>query len=253
MFLSTISIKRPVMISMFLIAFVIFGGFAYFGLTLNLMPDVEFPFVTVQVIYPGAGPKEIEIQVSKKIEDAVSTISKVDFIQSYSMESVSFVIIRFELDKDGDIANQEVKDKVNAILNQLPRDAELPVIEKFDISAFPVLDIVFTGALPVRELYTLADQKLKDRFSQIAGVGKVNIVGGEEREIRVEFDNRVVFQNAISLQTMAQILAVQNMDIPGGHFQQRGQEYSLRLKGEFTDLETIRELKVPTTFGVVRP
>ncbi|MEE9118780.1 MAG: efflux RND transporter permease subunit, partial [Calditrichia bacterium] len=250
MFLSTISIKRPVMISMFLIAFVIFGGFAYFGLTLNLMPDVEFPFVTVQVIYPGAGPKEIEIQVSKKIEDAVSTISKVDFIQSYSMESVSFVIIRFELDKDGDIANQEVKDKVNAILNQLPRDAELPVIEKFDISAFPVLDIVFTGDLPVRELYTLADQKLKDRFSQIAGVGKENIVGGEEREIRVEFDNRVVFQNAISLQTMAQILAVQNMDIPGGHFQQRGQEYSLRLKGEFTDLETIRELEVPTAFGV---
>ena len=250
MFLSTISIKRPVMISMFLIAFVIFGGFAYFGLTLNLMPDVEFPFVTVQVIYPGAGPKEIEIQVSKKIEDAVSTISKVDFIQSYSMEGVSFVIIRFELDKDGDIANQEVKDKVNAILNQLPRDAELPVIEKFDISEFPVLDIVFTGALPVRELYTLADQKLKDRFSQIAGVGKVNIVGGEEREIRVEFDNRVVFQNAISLQTMAQILAVQNMDIPGGHFQQRGQEYSLRLKGEFTDLETIRELEVPTAFGV---
>lgn len=250
MFLSTMSIKRPVMTSMFLIAFVIFGGLAFFSLNLNLMPDVEFPFVTVQTIYPGAGPKEIEIQISKKIEDAVSTISKIDFIQSYSMEGVSFVICRFELDKDGDIANQEVKDKVNAMLNELPRDAKLPIIEKFDISAFPVLDIVFSGDLPVRELYTLADQKLKDRFSQVGGVGKVDIIGGEEREIRVELDNRVVFQNAISLQTMAQILAVQNMDIPGGHFQQRSQEYSVRLKGEFSDLETIRELDVPTAFGV---
>ncbi len=238
------------MVSMFLIAFVVFGALAYFGLTLNLMPDVEFPYVTVQIIYPGAGPREIEIQISKKIEDAVSTISQIDFIQSYSMEGVSFVIMRFELDKDVDIANQEVKDKVNAILNELPRDAELPVIEKFDISSFPVMDIVFTGEIPVRELFEIADKRLKDRFSQVEGVGKVEILGGEEREIRVELDNRIVFQNAISLQTMAQILAAHNMDMPAGNFKQRSQEYSLRLKGEYNDLETIRELEVPTAYGV---
>jgi HAE1 family hydrophobic/amphiphilic exporter-1 len=97
---------------MILIGFVVFGGLAFLGLTLNMMPDVEFPFVTIQVIYPEAGPKEIEIQISKKIEDAVSTISQIDFVQSYSMEGVAFIIIRFELAKDGDIANQEVKDKV---------------------------------------------------------------------------------------------------------------------------------------------
>ena len=189
MFLSSMSIKRPIMTSMFLIAFVVFGALSFFGLILNLMPDVKFPFVTVQTIYPGAGPKETEIQISKKIEDAVSTISKIDYIQSYSMEGVSYVICRFELDKDGDIANQEVKDKVNAILNQLPRDAELPVIEKFDIGEFPVLDIVFSGDLPVRELYTLADQKIKDRFSQVGGVGKVEIAGGEEREMTILFSD----------------------------------------------------------------
>jgi len=250
MFLSNISIKRPIMISMVLIAFVVFGALAFFGLTLNLMPDVEFPYVTVQIIYPGAGPKEIEIQISKKIEDAVSTISQIEFIQSYSMEGVSFVIIKFELEKDVDIANQEVKDKVNAILNELPRDAELPVIEKFDISAFPVLDIVFTGNISVRELYDIADKKLKDRFSQVAGVGKVDILGGEQREIRIEMDNRIVFQNAISLQSMAQILAAHNMDIPGGYFKQRSQEYSVRTKGEFSNLEIIRDLEVLTAFGV---
>ena len=119
MFLSTMSIKRPIMVSMFLIAFVVFGAMAYFGLNLNLMPDVELPFVTIQTVYPGAGPKEIEIQITKKIEDAVSTVSKIDYIRSFSMEGVSIVIMKFDLDKDGDIANQETKDKVNGILNDL--------------------------------------------------------------------------------------------------------------------------------------
>jgi HAE1 family hydrophobic/amphiphilic exporter-1 len=238
------------MISMFLVAFVVFGALAYFGLTLNMMPDVDIPVVTVQTVYPGAGPNEIEIQVTKKIEDVVSTVSKIDFIRSFSMEGVSYVIIQFDLDKDVDIGNQEVKDKVNTILNTLPRDAELPVISKFDVSAFPILDIVLTGNMSVRDLYDLADKKVKDRFSQIQGVGRVDIKGGVEREIRVELDNRVVVQNAISLQTLSQILAVHNMDIPGGYFQQGSQEYSVRFKGEFKDLETIKDLEIPTAFGV---
>jgi HAE1 family hydrophobic/amphiphilic exporter-1 len=235
---------------MLLIAFVVFGALAYFSLTLNMMPDVEFPYVTVQTIYPGAGPKELEIQVTKKIEDVVSTVSKIDFIRSFSMEGVSYVIIKFDLDKDVDIANQEVKDKVNGILNELPRDAELPVIAKFDIGAFPVLDIVLTGDMPVRDLYDLADKRIKDRFSQIDGVGQVDIKGGVEREIKVELDNRVVFQNAISLQALSQILAAHNMDMPGGHFNERSQEYAVRLKGEFNNLQTMQELEVPTAFGV---
>jgi len=235
---------------MFLIAFVVFGALAYFSLTLNMMPDVEFPYVTVQTIYPGAGPQELEIQVTKKIEDAVSTVSKIDFIRSFSMEGVSYVIIKFDLDKDVDIANQEVKDKVNGMLNELPRDAELPVVAKFDVSAFPVLDIVLTGEMPVRDLYDLADKRIKDRFSQIDGVGQVDIKGGVERELKVVLDNRVVFQNAISLQTLSQILAAHNLDMPGGHFTERSQEYSVRLKGEFKNLQTMKNLDVPTAFGV---
>jgi HAE1 family hydrophobic/amphiphilic exporter-1 len=250
MFLASLSIKRPIMISMGLLAMVVFGILAFFGLTLNLMPDVEFPFVTIQIIYPGAGPQEIETQITKKIEDAVSTISKIDFIRSYSMEGVSYVIIRFEIGKDPDIANQEAKDKVNAILNELPADTELPVVQKFDASSFPIIDIVLTGELSMKELYELADKKLKDRLSQIEGVGKVTQVGGEEREIVVELDDRVVIQNAVSLQTLSQLLAVHNMDIPGGHFKQRSQEYSVRLSGEYSDVETIKELEIPTAYGI---
>jgi len=223
MFLASISIKRPIMISMGLIAFVVFGILAFFTLTLNLMPDVEFPFVTVQTVYPGAGPQEIEAQITKKIEDAVSTISNIDYIRSFSMEGVSYVIMRFEIAKDPDIANQEVKDKVNSILNELPRDVEAPIIQKFDVGAFPVVDIVLTGTISVQELHEIADKRLKDRLSQIEGVGTVNLTGGEEREIRIELDNRVVFQNGISLSMLSQILAAHNIDIPGGHFKQRTQ------------------------------
>jgi HAE1 family hydrophobic/amphiphilic exporter-1 len=250
MFLANISIRRPIMISMGLIAIMVFGIMAFFGLTLNLMPDVEFPFVTVQTIYPGAGPQEIETQITKKIEDAVSTISNIDYIRSFSMEGVSYVILRFEIAKDPDIANQEVKDKVNAVLNELPRDVELPIVQKFDVGAFPIVDIVFTGNLSMQQLYEIADKRLKDRLSQIEGVGTVNLVGGEEREIRIELDNRTVFQNGISLQMLSQILAAHNMDIPGGHFQQSTQEYTVRLKGEFDEVETISDLQIPTAYGI---
>jgi HAE1 family hydrophobic/amphiphilic exporter-1 len=240
------------MISMGLIVFLIFGILAYFGLSLDLFPDVEIGYVTVQTVYPGAGPREIETQVTKKIEDAVATISKIDWMRSYSMDSVSLVILRFEIGKDPDIATKEVKDKIDAILNDLPDDAETPITEKFDIRAKPVLDILLSGKIDLRDLYELADKRLKDRFSQIEGVARVDLVGGQEREIRVELDNRVVFENAISLNRLSQILQVQNMDMPGGQFQQRSQEYAVRLKGELESIEVLKELEVPTAFGMKR-
>ncbi|MEJ2543444.1 MAG: efflux RND transporter permease subunit [Calditrichaceae bacterium] len=252
MFLSSTSIKRPIMISMGLLVFFMFGLLAYFTLNLNMMPDVNIPYVTVQTIYPGAGPAELETLVSKKIEDAVSTVSKIEEINSYSMEGISYVVVEFDLSKDPDIANQEVKDKVSAIMMDLPEDAETPVVEKFDVSSFPVMEIVFSGNLDIRELYDLADKKLKDRFSQIEGVGRVNLIGGQEREIRVELDDRIVYQNKISLMQLAQILNVQNMDVPGGRFQQKDQEFSVRFKGQFSSVDEINNLEVPTAFGVKR-
>ncbi|NIA31365.1 MAG: MMPL family transporter, partial [Actinobacteria bacterium] len=252
MFLSDISIKRPIMTSMVLIALLLFGVIAYVGLNLDLVPDVSFPVITIQTVYPGAGPKEIETQVSKKIEDAVSSISKIDEMTSYSMEAVSFVTILFELDKDVDIASQEVKDKIDAILNNLPKDAQKPIIQKMDINAEPIIDIVLSGNLEMKKLYDLADKKLRDRFSQIEGVANVNITGGGEREIRVELDNRTVYQHKISMPQLAQVLAAQNLDMPGGRFKQRSQEYAVRLKGEFDKTETLRDLKIPTGYGLMR-
>jgi HAE1 family hydrophobic/amphiphilic exporter-1 len=250
MFLSNLSINRPVLISMIIIGLLFFGLLAYVSLPLNLMPSIDIGVVTVQTVYPGSGPREIEMQVTKKIEDAVSTISGIDYIQSYSMESVSIVVIFFELDVDADIANQEVKDKTAAILNELPADAERPVVEKLDFGTEPIMDITLTGDQDLKALREIADKTVKDRLSQIEGVARVEIVGGADREIRVELDNRVVFQNSLSLSQLGQILAIHNMNMPGGQFEQYDQEYSVRLQGEFSSVQDIETLDIPTPYGI---
>jgi len=250
--LAALSIRRPILISMVLSVFLLFGGLAYFTLPLNLMPDVQLGYVTIQTIYPGAGPREVEIQVTKRLEDAVATISKIDEITSFSMESISIMVIKFDLGKDVDVANQEVKDKVGGILNQLPEDVQRPVIGKFDITAQPVMDLVLSGSLDSRELYDLADLVLKDRLSQVEGVARVNILGGTRREIRVELDDRLVFSNALSLSQLSGLLAAQNLNMPAGQFQKGDREYAVRLQGELPELEVLRRLEIPTPFGKKR-
>jgi len=199
MILVKTSINRPVMTTMGILVFLIFGILAYMNLNLNQMPDVEIPFVTVQTIYPGAGPKEIETLVTKRIEDAVSTVSQIESIESFSLDGASIIIMEFALGKDVDVANQEVKDKVDEILNDLPDASEKPIVQKVDLRAFPIIDVVLSGDLDPRELYQVADNVLKDRFSQIEGVAKVNITGGQEREIRVLLENKDIYQNLISM------------------------------------------------------
>ncbi|AFH47929.1 Cation/multidrug efflux pump [Ignavibacterium album JCM 16511] len=249
MFLAKVSINRPVLTTVGILIFLIFGLIAYNRLNLNLQPDVEIPFVTIQTVYPGAGPKEIETLITKRIEDAVSTISQIERIESYSLDGASIIIIEFQLGKDVNVANQETKDKVDEIINDLPTDAKKPIVQKVDLRLFPVVDVVLSGNLDSRQLYEIADKTLKDRFSQIVGVAKVQITGGQEREIRVQLDNKVVFENNISLPQLTQILRMHNMDIPGGYFQIGNQEYTVRLDGQFHNPESIRELEIPTAFG----
>lgn len=245
--------------TMFILVFIIFGWLSFDGIgglvpnkgmNLNQMPDVEIPYVTIQTIYPGAGPKEIEMQISKKIEDVVATVSMIEKIESYSLDGVSIVIIEFDLDKDVNVASQEVKSQVETILNELPDDAERPIVQKIDFKAFPIIDVILSGDLSAKELYDIADKKLKDRFSQIQGVAKVDITGGQEREIKVAIDNRIAFENSISLPQTLQMIGAQNMDIPGGYIKIADQEYTVRFEGEFPDLQAMRDMEIPTAYGV---
>ena len=250
MFLSKLSVNRPVTITMLIMVFVVFGAMAYFGLAYNLMPDVKIPVVSIQTIYGGAGPEEIETQISKKVEDAVATVSNIDYIQSYSMENVSYVIISFKQGKDVDIANQEVKDKVDAILNDLPDDAQKPVVSKFDISATPVMNLVLSGEQSLLELNDYAENTLKDRLSQIPGVGQIELEGGQNREIQVKLDDQTVFQNSVSINQLSQVLAAYNLDLPAGQFKSGNQEISVKVKGQYNTADDISNLDVPTATGL---
>ena len=152
MWFTRVSIANPVMAVMVMLAFVVLGLFSYQRLAVDQFPNIDFPFVTISTRLVGAAPEEIETEVTEKIEEAVNTISGIDQLISVSAEGVSVVTVQFVLEKDGDVAAQEVRDRVNAVLADLPRDADPPVIEKIDPDATPVLSVVLSGPAPIRDL-----------------------------------------------------------------------------------------------------
>ncbi len=248
-----LSIKRPIMISMGLIALTLFGVLAYFTLPQSLFPTVKIPYVTVQTTYAGASPDVIEMQITKKIEDQVAAISELDTIQSYSMDSASVVIVEFKYGKDENLALQEVKDKVDAISADLPDDSDKPVISKIDISTMsPVMSIVLEGDLSPTELYTFASNTVSDRFSQVSGVGSVDISGGSEREIQVNIKRSTVYERAIPVTQISGILAAANVELPGGNFTYQNRDIPVQMKGKFTDLDQIRNMDIPTKTGIFK-
>ncbi|MCX7908151.1 MAG: efflux RND transporter permease subunit [Ignavibacteria bacterium] len=250
MFLGKIATQRPVLTTTIILVFVVFGVFAYTSLNLDTFPDVKVPYVTITTIFPGAGPKEVENLITKPIEDEISTISGIERVESYSLENTSIVLIEFKLGKDIDVANREVKDEVEKILHKLPSDAKKPIIQKLDVQAFPIIKLVIYGNLSPIELYELCENKVKDRISQVPGVANVEIIGGQERAIRIDFENRQIFENSISLPQMLQIIKANNIDLPSGIFQTGTDEFTVRVKGEFPSIEEIKNLRIPTPFGI---
>lgn len=237
------------MITMAMVAFLIFGVMAYMNLPLNLMPDIDFPMITIQTVYGGASPDQIENLITKKIEDEVSSIGQIDSITSYSLNSLSLILLKFDLDKDVDVANQEVKTKVDAIINDLPDDAQTPILSKVDLTATSVVNLVLSGNLDPAEMDILASGVIKDTFSRIEGVGNVNVTGNLAKEIKVNLSNRVVYENSLNLIQIAGILSQANLDMPGGNFLNEGEEYSVRLDGQIDNVEALGRIPVPTSSG----
>ncbi len=173
------------------LVFVVLGLFSYSNLMIEKTPKVDFPIVTVSVTYPGATPLEVETLVVKKIEDAISEISEIKKIKSQSYDSFGYIFVEFLLSADVNVKSIEVKDKVEAILNDLPDAIEKPVIEKYDPLIEPVLDMVLSSdSGDLREVYEYADKILKTKFSSIRGVAKVDVYGGKKRQINVRLDMR---------------------------------------------------------------
>ncbi|HEY8559769.1 MAG TPA: efflux RND transporter permease subunit, partial [Pyrinomonadaceae bacterium] len=214
--LAEICVKRPVFATMLILSITVLGAFSFFSLGVDLFPKVDLPTVVITTTNPGAAPQEVETEISDKIEAAVNTISGIDELRSTSVEGVSTVIATFVLEKDGDVAAQEVRDKINLITRDLPETIEQPVIQKIDPDASPVLRIVVSGPQSLRDVTDIADKQIKDRIETIGGVGQVNIVGGATREIQIQLDPEKLRSYGLTYTDVANAIRQQNLEVPGG-------------------------------------
>ncbi|MFA6653046.1 MAG: efflux RND transporter permease subunit [Candidatus Delongbacteria bacterium] len=250
MFLVKTAVKRPVLTTVTVFALALLGFLSYFNLPLNTIPEVQIPFVIVQIVYPGASPEEIETSITKNVEDEISTVSGLDYLESYLMENVSITVCKFLTEKDPDIANQEVKDKIDAIANEFPEDAQKPVILKLDMNAQAVVQMAFVSELSDRDAYDFVDNSLKNRFAKINGVSKVETAGGRKREIQIVLNNISLNKYSLSPLQVIGYLSANNLNMPGGNISKEGIEYSVKVYGEYTDIAEIEQIKIHTPFGI---
>jgi hydrophobe/amphiphile efflux-1 (HAE1) family protein len=235
MILADTSIKRPVFTTMIIAALMVLGVFAYNRMPVDLFPDIDFPFVVITTVYPGAGPEAVESEVSKLIEDQINTISGLKHLQSTSQEGVSLVVAQFELGEDPADKALEVREKISTIMADLPDDADDPIIQRYDPDAQPIISLVISGRRPLKEITTLAKEVIKKRLESVSGVGAVQLVGGAEREIHVDLDAQRLEAFNISVGEVEMAIRQANVEIPAGRIDRGNSELTLRALGKFDD------------------
>lgn len=218
MTITELSIKRPTLVVVVFTVLGVLGVFSYFQLNYELLPKLSIPVVTITTVYPGASPYEVENNVSKIIEDAVSGIDKIDDVRTTSMEGLSLIIIEFKQDANIDFVVQDASRKVNAILANLPTDAKLPTVSKIAFDEIPVLRMGVTSRMDARQFHQFMTDQVQPRISKIAGVAQVSLTGGDEREIRVNLNANKVQAYSLSVPQVAQAVRSANLDFPTGNF-----------------------------------
>lgn len=245
MSLPKLSISRPIFITCVTIAMVVVGWASFKSMSVDLYPDVSIPVVTVQTVYAGAGPAEIETLVSRPIEEEVSTISGIKRLTSKSLEGVSQVIVEFNSEVDVKHAEQEVRDKVNIAKSKLPDEVEDPLIKRFDPADTPILTVSLTAKdLGDAQLFDIADQFVKPRLEQVQNVGAIEIIGGREREIHVLLDRKKLKNREISVSQVAAQVGASGQNIPSGKVNQGEKELVFRGLGEFNSVPEISDTLV---------
>lgn len=244
--LAELCVKRPVFATMLIVALMVVGTFSFFTLGVDLFPKIDLPTVSVSVSNPGASAEEVETDITKRIEDAVNTISGIDELRSTSVEGQSTVVITFSLDKNGDVGAQEIRDKVNLIVNDLPDTAKAPVVQKFDPDATPIMQIVLSSPRPLREVTEFADKKIKPQLENINGIGQIQLVGGLKREIRVWVDPDKMRGYNLAISDVANALRQQNMEMPAGNVNAGARELAVRTLGRLVDPAQFNEIAIAT-------
>jgi hydrophobic/amphiphilic exporter-1 (mainly G- bacteria), HAE1 family len=242
--LAEICVRRPVFATMLILSLTVVGLFSYNSLGVDLFPKIDLPTITVTVVNPGASPQEIETEITDKVEGAVNTIAGIDELRSTSVEGVSQVFITFLLEKNPDIAAQEVRNKVDLIVNELPVTAEQPIVQKLDTDAAPVVRIAVSAPRSLREVTDVADKKIKQQIESISGVGDVQIVGGRTREIQIWVDPDKLRAFDVTVAQVADAVRAQNMEVPGGRVQEGTRELTVRTMGRIVEPADFNNLAV---------
>ncbi|TNE78864.1 MAG: efflux RND transporter permease subunit [Bacteroidetes bacterium] len=247
--ITKISIQRPTLIAVLFTLLIGAGAMSYSFLNYELLPDMSTPILTISTVYPGASPGEVETSVTKEIEDAVSSLEGVDRVTSTSMENVSVVTVELKQDMDVDMALQDAQRRINAMVNDLPEDVKQPSIGKYDLNDLPIIKMGLSANVPSTELYDLADDQIVPQISKIEGVAQVDLMGGEQREIRININRDKMELYGLSILEVSQVIQAANLDVPSGKIKSDAAQSLIRLSGKYTSLDQIRNLAIRANAG----
>lgn len=244
--LAEVCVKRPVFATMLILSLVVVGAFSFLSLGVDLFPKIDFPTITITVVNPGASPQEIETEITDKVEEAVNTISGIDELRSSSIEGISQVFVQFVLEKDVNVAAQEVENRVQTVIPNLPETAEQPTVQKLDTDAAPVLRVTVSAPTSIREITELARKKIKEPIESVNGVGQITIIGGQERQINVWVDPDKMRSYNVTPAEVSGSLKIQNMEFPSGRLDEGQTETSVRTVGKIQKVEEFSDIVVAT-------
>ncbi|MGI6454724.1 MAG: efflux RND transporter permease subunit [bacterium] len=244
MYISHFSIRRPVAATMLIAMLVVFGIIGLSRLGISLFPNIDYPIITVSTEWRNARPEEVDNEITDELEDAISSVSGIKHINSESSSGRSRITVEFELDKDIDVAAQEVRDKVSAKLDDLPEDAEIPTVDKQDVNAQPVIWLSLTGQYAIDELTRVADDLIRPMLQKINGVGEVRLGGDRRKEVHIRLNRDRLAAYQIGVNEVISAIQNQHVEVPSGKVESSKQEYLIRTMGEFKRAKDFEQLIV---------
>ncbi len=244
-----IAISRPVFISMIEVFLMVLGFLSFLRLGVDLFPDINPPIITITAKYPGAGPKEVETLLTKPLEEEVSQVAGIEQLQSTAMEGLTQIMIRFKLERNAQEALADVRDRVSRIGSALPDDVEEPLVQRLDFDDRPIFRVALSShdaRVTPSKLRLLAENELKDKLTQIDGVGQIDVYGGKEREVRIELDRKRLMLWKLTPADISRAVQKTNSNIPAGQVYEEPARRSLRVIGEYSSMSAIENTIVKT-------
>jgi len=247
--IADLCINRPVFALMLNLFLVVLGWFSFRDIGIDQFPNVELPIVTVTTTLRGASPEEMETSVTKPLEEIINTIQGIDELASTTTEGVSQITITFLLERNRDIAAQDVRDKVNTILSRLPPGTDPPIIDKFDLDAIPVVTVSVTAPRDLKEITYVTDKFIKQNLETVQDVGSISMVGARTRAVQVSVDIEKLRAYNLTIDDVRTALARQNLEVPGGRLNQNPREVVVRTLGRMVQVREFNELIVANFAG----